>query len=233
MSWFGKNKCKKTATKIHKESLKDIKQKKIEEMLLSMSLESYKSKNFTVSFLRDYDREDMEFNPNLFHFRKGHKSDYRKEILKHLKDKPLVVINPNQNISWDWGVGAHKKGGLNFDLYTKNEEGHILQYSYDNVEYYRYSSDVKDSFEMYLSVYDGNYSRWNVSPEEALERNWCNSIPPIKINRMKKLEKLIQLMVDEQTIDKEARNIKRMDKFLSLMPKKSKRIKVLKELLEE
>ncbi len=235
MSWFSSKKEKEKEEPQDKTAeLGAKKEKEIQELLLSLALESYQSKNFTVGFTRDYDRKGIEFIPNLFNFERGKQSKFKDDKWKYINSgAPLVIINKNQTISHDWGHGAYLKGGLHFDIFILNEDGAVIKYSYNNVNYGRDYSKVQEKFDISVGLCDGNYHTWTTTPEDAFGRNWWTSHTRIEIHRMKKLEKLIQLMVDEQTIDQEARNVNKMDKFMSFMPKKSKREKILKELLKE
>ena len=229
--WFKKKNIEKK-----EKSIRELKERQIQDTLLGFALEAYQNKNFSVAFKSDYDRKYMEFIPNLVDIGRYHDKDntnHEQIILKHLENGPLVIIHKNQSISWDWGNGAYKTGGLNFKIYTRNDEGYILVYSYNNVSYGINYSNTVNKFTLYNRIYDGSYYDKQYEVDYAFDKRWNDKNIEVEIHRMKNLEKIVGLMVDEQTIDQEARNLDRMDKLLGVIPKQSKRDRILKELLNE
>ena len=236
MGWFSK----KTEEEKQQESLSQKKERQIEDLLLGFALEAYKDGKFTVNFSTDYDREDKEYTPKLFQL-EHHRDKWeveRRDKWEHLKDNnSLVVIECNDSYGYrNERKHFYKNGGLNFTIYSKNDEGHITEYPYNNIGYIKGGYQrVKDKFDMNISICNGTYYDWKSDVETYfLEGRWSTKEEDrvsIEIHRMKKLEKLINLMVDEQEIDQEARNIRRMDKVLGIIPKRAKREKILRELL--
>ena len=242
MGWFSRKKDKEVSNvsdvfEDSTESMNKKRQKELENMLLEFVLEAYQNKNFTVSFTWDDDRDGKEYKPNFSEFPLNKYDKYREIILPYIQKGSLVVIDKNENRSssfYDKDTNEdYKNGGLDFYIYTKNEEGHILKYTYDNLAY---QGGVKSEFELRMCVYNNEYSKYtDLEPEYSFERGWSNHKCGVdaEIKRMKKLEKLVMLMVEEQEIDLEARNLSRMDRMLGRSPIKAKRESILKELLKD
>lgn len=180
------------------------KEKTLQTKLLSLVNRSYILDNFTTSFISDYDRKGMEFKPKLFHFTPGEKVEFRENILKYLKNGPLVIIDPNQSISRDWAHGNYKKGGVNFRIFTMDKDGKIIEYDYKNIKCHY--TGIRETINMGVWEYENSTQLINNNP----------SIIYVDINRMLKVERVIQKMVDDQKIDKDHLNSKKLDKILSL-----------------
>jgi hypothetical protein len=242
--FFGlfKNKEKEsyTSSNLNEEDTQSMtrrRQRELENMLLEFALEAYKNKNFSTEFRFDRDREDKEFEPNFPEIIKGSTDDYETKILERLKNGSVVIIEQNgERSSSRFSSEPHndwKNGGLDFTIYTKNDEGHILKYAYKNLHW---DGGIKSEFNLYMSVYNNEYHKYtDLDPEYSFSRRWSNSELSVdaEVKRMKKLEKLVMLMVDEQEIDLEARNLTMMEKMLGRSPKKTKREAILKELLND
>lgn len=199
---FPKRKRKIKILKVSKSE--DVKEKKLQTKLLSLVNKSYILDNYTTSFLSDYDRRGMEFKPKLFYFTPGEKVEFRENILKYLKNGPLVIIDVNQSISRDWGHGNYKKGGVNFRIFIMDKDGKIIEYNYRNIK--SHYTGIREIINMGVCEYENSTQLINNNP----------SIVYVDVGRMKKVEEVIQKMVNDQKIDKEYLNSKKLDKILSL-----------------
>lgn len=240
MGWFtrkSKDKTEEVEEKSSTRSMTERKQKDLENMLLELVLEAYQKKNFSVEFRFDGDREGKEYKPNFEEYPLEKNDKYREIYLKYIQKGTAVFIEDNdyRNSSYydRTSQNDYKNGGLKFIIFTKNEEGHIISYHYNNLSF---NGGVKNELELRMYVYNNEYHNdTDLDPEYSFERGWSNSDCGVEaeIKRMKKVEKLVMLMVEEQSIDLEARNLSMMDKMLGRSPKKSKRESILRELLED